>query len=432
MKKSRAVIVVSIDGLCSLQTGVGSVVEGFIDGFHLFQNKLTKDNSLPISLHCLHPILLESAEGYRADIAKKTKARCKEFGGDAHEFPSLADGSCWGNLWFGEHITRAFEQWDVSSRQAAKLILKLSKDYHHVTVLAHDTIFARIGEEIGNQKSINVVWIPHSLGVIFKDDSQALKLQYEKDAVRSLIDVQHQIGFVSEHFKKLLHDQYQVPKSKLVSLLNGLNPNSSRTKIDPDLGRQFLTDHGIKKSDKIVFSWGRCKEQKGFDLLIPAIKALNESNSEQNIHLVLIMPIATTSPSYLNKIEKQISRISKNVTAIFEFDECLPFNLLSSGWIDTVVLASRFEAFGLVASEVLEFAHKYTQIVYSPIPPFQSIFANQETGLMAKSLSIKGLADVIQFSFTGQTENLVDRKFSGQSLICNYVHGLKETLEKQV
>ena len=134
-----------------------------------------------------------------------------------------------------------------------------------------------------------MIWIPHSLCAVFKDQfSDFERMSIEKESIESILKTKNDnIGYISNYFKDILHRKYKVPNERLVPFINGIYKKSSRfSKLDSIIIDE-IQNNGIPLNKNIIFSWGRCVYQKGFDLLIPAYRKFLIKNPDY--HLILLI-----------------------------------------------------------------------------------------------------------------------------------------------
>src|SRR3989344_8813479 len=129
-------------------------------------------------------------------------------------------------------------------------------------------------------KNLNIIWIPHSLGKIFEDEySNKERIEFEESSINSIMESNNDyVGYIGDFFRKILNECYFIPDNKLISLRNGLYENSYRYNESYNHKNYLMNKYKIPKNKKLIFSWGRCVYQKGFDILIPSIKEFLDNN----------------------------------------------------------------------------------------------------------------------------------------------------------
>jgi glycosyltransferase involved in cell wall biosynthesis len=403
-----AIVVAAHDGLQSILTGVGVIVNSFIESFDKIKRRVPNLLKNEISLICLAPWIEKNSVDYHPEIRKLTEKICKCNNGKLIEIYTLSGRNqkeIWGDV----------RQWDYSSKVFAEKVKEMSKDYDQILLFAHDTIFAKMNYYLKENKgNVTSIWIPHSLGSTFKnEDTNKQRLDLEKEAISAINSSKDQyIGYIGETIKKELSTVYNAETKKLIPLINGLYERSKRYKISwRDIKR--FNSYCIPKDKKIIFSWGRAVTQKGYDILIPSLKKFLERNKEY--HLILLMPEQTSEEKYLVEISHQMSKLPKgSYTRIRSFDSKLPVYILRMKNLDKVIFSSRFEGNSVTLMEAIYFSDKKVKILCSNIKPFKefSSFVDGFFNLNEESLSkILGKQSV---------KSKLKRRLKNLSLVENY------------
>lgn len=352
---------------------------------------MLKDNK--VNLISLAPYLDIKSKDYKPKIKEKTENTCKLNGGKLISLPTFSDGSTESSVWGGPN------QWKSASLSTASYITAIHDDYDSIILFAHDTIFSSVRKYVPNLKKLKMIWIPHSLGSAFKDKySDDERLSIEKESIefmeRSDKDV---ISYIGNYFKYILCNEYGVNRKKLIPLISGIYRRSTRFNINPSSIDKNIENNKIPLNKKIIFCWGRCVYQKGYDVLIPAYGKFLRDNPDY--HLVLLMPTETSIPEYVEGIRKQISILPEgSVTAIYKFQETLPYSLLNYPKLDIVLFPSRFEGAPLTPLEALSFTKSNVTFVYSPIPQHLEIFQGIDRAISLKDLTVDSLSEGINLA----------------------------------
>lgn len=365
------VIIAACDGVNSLVTGVGVIINSVIESFHKIKKESKFLSSNDIELICVTPYLNPKSLDFNKQIKNITIESCLKNNGKLVEIPTFSDGSRHSVNWGGSM------QWKSASLSVASFLSTI-EGYDLIIFLGNDTIFALVGNYLKEYKNLTIIWIPHSLGRIFNDEfSNNERLSIEKNSI-SLINKANNcyVGYIGDYYKEVLLKEYSCKKEKLIPFKNGIYIDSSRFTISDKDKRGILDKYNIPGDKKIIFSWGRCVYQKGFDKIIPAFRKFFEDYPKY--HLVLLMPIETSNEDYLMKIKEEISLAkSGSVTAIFEFNWLLPKAILDINQLEVVIFASRFEGFPITALEAVFFS-KNIKYIYTKIPQLVSLFENND------------------------------------------------------
>lgn len=397
--------VCALDGMQSLYSGVGVVVRSFVRQAEHILTEAFADTGHTWTLSCASGSLLDDAVNLRPDLRAATRRACAHSGGTFTQLPSLTDGSDVAELFVGPDPSRPVDQWAALSTAAADWLLDLAAQHDVVLALLHDTPFAAVAGRLsdlddtaGNDPPphtraadrIMPVWVPHSLGVVFPDEMSAQRREFEARGIADIIERDGCVGYVSDYYENILAGWDGMRPRHLVPFRNVIDTAAYQR---PPSEQALAVLRKIPADARLTFSWGRCKPQKGFDALLEAYRGVLAARPDDRDHLLLVAPTATTEPSYLATVSGLISRLPvERVTVCHDFDETLPFAALRDSRLDTVVLASRFEAFGLVAAEALEFAHPAARIVHSPIPTFETVLGGDPRAVRLAGVNPESIA----------------------------------------
>lgn len=410
-----AVVVLSHDGLQSVLTGVGVVVNSFVESFAEIKRDVKFFSKNETSLICLAPYIKKNSKDFHKYINQKTEQVCRKNNGYLKEFRTLYGGLSQQKIW-GD-----IKQWEYSSKIAAELIEKIKADYDKIIVLAHDTIFALTAKYLKEDKNLKLIWIPHSLGKLFfekKIDRKRINL--ENKSIKVINESKYKfVGYIGNSFKKSLLTHYGVKKNKLMPLINGIYNKSSRF-ANGDKNRNLIKL--IPNNKKLIFSWGRAVYQKGYDIIIPAYSNFLKEN--KNYHLLLLMPSETSDEKYLREIRNELKKLPKSsYTAIFKFDSHLPIQILRHKNLNMVIFCSRYEGNPITPLEILAFSNNKVKILYSNIPPLMDIFSKVSTSQKFK-IDIKNLQKKMRKIIITKSS----RKKVKIDIVDNYTEGLNKLL----
>lgn len=365
-----ALVVVSIDGLASLKSGIGSIVRWFFEATDEIVASTQRLQNDRWSLHALSPRLDPSSEDYSHQIVADTAAVCDRYRGDFRWF-DVEDNSSLKNVWSLDNVAR----WRVMCRNAAAHIRHLAGGRRSVTVLAHGTMFATLRSHLSSLSNVQVIYMTHTLGRVFLDANAANRTSYEDEGFAEMRAApQDKIGFVGTYYRDVLLAEYDRRDDDLVPFQNAVYVRSEQFR--------HLTStrlETVPADKRLIFSWGRCVPQKGFDVLIPAFgEFLARRIDADDWHLVLLAPQEVAAPEYTAMLREELSLLpAGSWTLIQRFDPLLPLQILASPSLEICVFASRFEAGPLTLIEALTFGHEAVRIVWHDIPPMRHILSHQ-------------------------------------------------------
>ena len=415
-----AVVVAAHDGIVSLVTGVGVVVNSFIESFGELRKEINILKGNEVNLICIPPYLERSSPDFNENLADRSKDACLKTEGYLMDLPTFSDGKSEGSIW-GEGI----EQWKSASLSAATFLKSIERDYDKILLFAHDTIFASVRNFLPEINNLNIIWVPHSLGKTFQDEySNRERILFEEDAIISMMNSKKDyVGYIGNYFKKILLEKYNVFERNLINLKNGLYENSQRYTMSTEDLSYLLDKYKIPRNKKLIFSWGRCVYQKGFDILIPSCKEFLENNSDY--HIVLLMPIETSLNKYVDEIKIKLLDLNPtSFTAIYKFEEYLPSAILSLSNLEIIVFPSRFEGAAITALEANAFAADNVKIIYSSIQPNKDVFDQNSYTIPFKLSNSDALKNILENVPLIKKDCLLRRK--KENMILNYSKGLND------
>ncbi|HEU5333832.1 MAG TPA: glycosyltransferase [Actinocrinis sp.] len=387
-----ALVVVSIDGLCTLKSGIGSIVHWFFEAIDEIVASTAGLRHDRWSLHALSPRLDPASEDYSGEVAAEVAAACARHRGDVRWF-EVDDNSSLKSVWSLDKV----ERWRTMCRNAAAQIRALAEGRSHVTVLAHGTMYATLRSHLASSPNVQMIYMTHTLGRVFLDANSANRTAYEDEGFALMRSApQDKIGYVGTYYRDVLFTDYDRRDRDLVPFQNAVYVRSRRFAALADA--RAAADLGPVPTDKrLVFSWGRCVPQKGFDVVIPAFgEFLSRRTDAADWHLVLLAPQEVAASEYVASLHEQLDRLPPGSHTIIEqFDPLLPFKILAHRALEICVFASRFEAGPLTLIEALTFGHEDVRIVWHDIPPMRHLVREQPKTFGFAPLQAPEMADAM-------------------------------------
>lgn len=387
---AAALVVVAIDGLCSLKSGIGSIVHWFFEAIDEIVDSTEELRHDRWSLHALSPRLDPASDDYSREVVAEVVAACDRYRGDFRWF-DVEDGSTLKNVWSLDKVDR----WRTMCANAADEIRRLAEGREQVTVLAHGTMFAALRSHLSSWPSVRLVYMTHTLGRVFLDANSDNRTRYEDEGFASMRTApQDRIGFVGTYYRDVLLTRYDRRDSDLVPFQNAVYVRSRRFRELADTGAGLGP---VPTDRRLVFSWGRCVPQKGFDVVIPAFgEFLSRRTDSEDWHLVLLAPQEVAAPEYVATLHDQLNLLpAGSYTIVEHFDPLLPFRILASTALEICVFASRFEAGPLTLIEALTFGHEDVSIVWHDIPPMRHLLREQPKTFCLAPLRTDEMADAL-------------------------------------
>jgi glycosyltransferase involved in cell wall biosynthesis len=385
----HAVAVAAIDGLASAECGVASVVRWFFEGIDAIAGLVPALDEAPWDLHAISPRISDSSASYSTSVQQRVEEVCGKHGGrflwlDNDNDADLAD------VWSHDDPTR----WDAMSASLAREVAGLCTRYAKVTLLVHGVMLADVRSYVPDLANLQVVYVTHSLGRAFTDGTADHRTAMENKAFPAM--ARHpldRIGYIGPFFHDVLRTRYGLRAADLVPFLNGIPATATRPADTrpPDGGNP-----GIPEGRRLMFSWGRCHPQKGFDVLIPAFTRFRRQDRNRDWHLVALMPQGLTDPAYRATIDTLLAdAVPGSVTAVTSFDPQLPLSVLARPDLEVVVFASRFEGAPLSVLEALAYGHADLRLLWHDTPSVAQFLDGQTGGTPFPRLDVDVLAEAL-------------------------------------
>jgi glycosyltransferase involved in cell wall biosynthesis len=375
-----ALVVASFDGLVSMRTGVGVVVSAFFEEYqHIAE--LLKVGKNDIDLYALSPYLQHSADEFDVSIFNATRAVCKQNGGALIEFPSFSKGANRSQIWAPKQKgTSGALQWRSMAVSSAACVETIAARYDRVLVIHHDTILSQLPRYL-HSENVNTIWVPHSLAAVFKNDWAITTIPFERNAVKFFRPAKSAVGYISGQFRDKIESMLgekrkSDDKITLYPLSNNFDKITLR-KLSQDYVEEVLSRYSIPNDKSLVFSWGRCVEQKGWDLLLPELEKVIQT-AYKDCHIVMVVAFKPEANEYQTKIDAILRRLEQhaNITILREFDDLLPNIILNHPGLDTIILPSRAEGMSLAALEIRNHNRSDIKVICSDIYSFRETFLN--------------------------------------------------------
>lgn len=427
MKKNKnAFVVLAIDGISTIYSGVGTIVYSFFEAYDEIKRSFGEIN---VDLFAFTPYFDMKDSRYSSRVLNDVKEVCIRNGGDVIYLPTMCHGEAHTNSWRGNDSIPIITQWESAAISAAASLNLLSSlgQYDNIFVLCHDSLFANVAKFVLND-NVHLCWVPHSLSSIINDHIQSNKLQYETESINEHLKKGHKIVYISDLTKQALLTTFSCKEEQLVSLYSGIFLQSKKFDISVEKTNIF-NKYNIPQNKTLIFSWARCHYVKGIDTILKAFIFFKKNSfiNNNNVHLVLLCPDSSSINSYIEEINNLKGDLSsEDYTLINSFDEQLPMIVLKHKLTKGVILASRSEAFGLCSLEALAFRHSNVFIIYSRIPTFEEVLNGKNKTMSFLPEDYLELANNINAIITEEKDGvsevyLPDDKFD---LVKNYSYGL--------
>ena len=338
--KVKHLVIAAHDGVFSYYTGVGTIVQNTIKT--LCETEKIPDLKISVAGISLNP----QGEAFDLKTFESCMSLVKKYEGEliflANDTEGYKENDTWKNP----------VNWKFACNSLVSTLNTLLREDEDNVIMLHDTVFLYF--EIAQRqlkpelrKSIRSFYLPHSSGKChsYTDKSwNSIRLEYENQCFNSIMNNPTSRLIATGHnFAQHLIDNYGVSFSNQDFLTNGLMFDNYCDSVN-----RFSTYNDIKKivpalssESKIIFSWGRLSQAKGFYELLQAWEVI--SNDYPGYSLVLQAPTSCIEESeYFKKFSMKV----KSVPRVYHIDDFSPHiwqTFLRYDKTDVVCLASTMD-----------------------------------------------------------------------------------------
>ncbi|MYS92338.1 MULTISPECIES: glycosyltransferase [Streptomyces] len=420
----KALVVTSIDGLATVECGIASVVHWFFEEIDAIVEKVPRLLRQDWSLYAISPRIDAACSDFSPRVHALVSSACAEHGGE-FLWAEVDDPSSLRAVWsLGDP-----RRWERMCASVAGQVRALAERHDQVTVLAHGIMLAPLRDCLRDLDRVQIVFVPHTLGPVFQDQVVSDRAVFEKRGFDAMAEfAQDRIGCIGPYFEEILRTGYGRTSAQLAPFVNGIPAGSFRfpAEVPAARRREHLERAGVPLDKRLVFSWGRCAWQKGFDALIPAWSDFRERSSD-DWHCVLLMPQEVSAPEYVALLDEQLAHVpSGSCTVIRRFDPLLPYYLLREEALEIVVFASRFEGAPLSLLETLRFGSPGLRIAWHDIPSLAQFLQGAGPTFRFGSLERADMVESLLRARDSEGVTLPESRV--QSFADNTARGLRDVL----
>lgn len=420
-KTKAAVVVTAIDGLVWQVSGVGTVVANFFRTFDQVKKQSTWFDSRDVQLIALAPDFEQSSQYVDGARREEVERICRENNGFMDVFPSpVSPAKNEDELWAGNKDVTTLDQWRGLSLGLAAYLKSLARQFDEILVFAHDAPFCFTRAYLSDRK-VRLVWMSHGLGKLFDDKNKPNRTLAEGFGFPRFLFNGDFFAYIGEYYAETLKENYNIPGDNLLPFINEVF-ETKRECRPPSPSPSHCEILQKIEGKRIILSWGRCAYQKGFDFVLPGVRAFLDQTEGQNCCAVLLMPTGTGDPAYQHKIKAVSSQLADpRLICLFEYDEILPQILMKSVDLEVIVFGSRFEGFSLACLEALDQTGDQVRFVHSPIPPFFEVFNGVNGAVCLDDFSPEAVRKSLATCFA--SEPLMQARPRRSTLASSYVLG---------
>ena len=338
--KNKHLVIVSYDGVFSYYTGVGTVIKNTIDILY----DMDFIENLKISIAGIS--LDKNGKTFDVHTYEKTKALVNKYGGTIIALANDTVGYSENDLW------RDPINWKVACNSlVTSLNLILDKDDDNIIIL-HDTVFLYFEiakRQISNElrETIKSFYIPHSSGLnhtFTKESWNRERIRFEKECFSAIENnPSSKVIAIGKSFSEHLRHCYGITFGKDDYLPNGLIFENYDASICLHSNYNDIKKYApvLQKHNKIIFSWGRLSQAKGFYELLEAWNKIQSMFPNHYLVIQAPMSCVVEEEYFMRFLEKKNS--TPRVIHINKFMPIIWQTFLRYDKIDAVCFASTMD-----------------------------------------------------------------------------------------
>ncbi|GAX43185.1 group 1 glycosyl transferase [Tolypothrix sp. NIES-4075] len=344
--KQVAIYLFSYDGITSWSCGVGTVVRHFIHSMPVVAEYLQK-HDLQTVFYVGTPFYNPECAWYRPEMLKQAEQICSSLSGD---MLYQLNGTQ------GDDMYVDLEQWKATSIGAANLAINYFQKHEFNIVFTNDPPYCGVSYFLFQQlsqykgKKPNIVWIPHSTGLIHEKTKDEIRYNWERQAVGDANTYKECfIAYINDFMKNHLLCDFQASPDSLVSLTNGLPLFENLTSSNP---QEVIEKYGLPSDKDIVFATGRATKYKGFEYLVRAFAESQANHAAELVLLVTSFATSQTKNSYQDIVKEfqELQVRGKVIHAFIPQEDLRAIFRLPN--VKSIVVPSLSEPFGMIPLEV--------------------------------------------------------------------------------
>lgn len=303
--KSKHILVVSYDGVCTHYCGVGTIIRNTVESL----TDLSKIYKFKVSIAYIS--VDPRSIIFNTDCFEESKKLTDLTGGYLIPLSNGTEGKTEWDMW------SRFNEWKTSCASLATAVNLIFNDEDENIIMMHDTpflFFQDFKKQIFN-KHYRSYYLPHSSGInhSFGDiEWRTERIDNEKRLFTDIIsDENSYLIAEGNNFAEHLIKDYDIDHNKIGYLTNGLYFERYKNDLDREVIYKDLEELNlvVPNEYKVIFSWGRCSIAKGFKELVLAWEKIYEKLP--NYYLIIQSPDNSGENDYYKILESFSKRLPR-------------------------------------------------------------------------------------------------------------------------
>lgn len=359
MAVSRAVLYCTVNGVCNNTNGLGRQTKTLLSALQRHREALIRSVG-PFDVHVACPQPGPDTWAFAPADLSASRRVVASWGGLVHALPYDTRAQFW-----------SVPTWQALSQAGARCAVELARRYDELLVIAVDTPFAGLGEELvarrersGIRCRVDVLLAFYSTALIVeRPHPDPARVAWERrgiECANGAADVW--VGDVGRFLSSHLQFEYGLRAGRLAPLTSSLDLAS------PDLGplpvpaaREVAARWRVPLDRPLVVTIGRTDPTKGIDILIDAVGPLRDQ-----VHVVIIAVPFDQDDPLIAEYARHIGQQDVRATLVTEYTRELPRAVCGLPETGVVVCPSRGETLANVPFEVALWAEHAGPVVVAP------------------------------------------------------------------
>ena len=351
----HALVYLTYNGIYNFTNGIGTQTQLLLGGLEHLQADLAQVYG-PLALHIVCPQPNATTWGYDAAFWQQQQQRVAALGGTLHYLPYQAHPD--DDLW-------AVPRWHALCAEAARLLARLCPAYERCLLITIDQpwlhtplYLARLAPEVFQRvQALLVLYSTAFVRNAATPDADERRWEYDGLALaRTAPNVA--LADLCPSFTAHVREFYQLHDAPFAPYTSSILPDEATfTPLALEEVRATLQRYGVPCDRDLVLAFGRATPLKGFETLIPALRAIRE-----RCHFVLIS-VPYAGETYQQGYDQLLKAHGIAATHIRTFTRSLPRALCQWPRTRMVVVPSRQETFSNIPLEVALWARQGGPVV---------------------------------------------------------------------